>query len=323
MTSRANLIKISRKIKTVSNDIEPAVAEWIDEMTGIAVEYIHEHRGSPEIICTEMGQVLRRRLLDRLLEPEFMKRFKPDLAEVDMALRNDWLYRVSHTARKLSPPLAPAYPVPRKDAPVMGWMIGGILGALAGTVIPAMLAVSPATQVSVIMGTAPLGVAAGILGVRWLTLQSSLLGKLMGIHSSDLMDLSQIRVNARTAVKGWLHSEIVIIAFLATLTPLEHHGADDHTDRLTDGVLAALGKLRTVPDENRLEVIDELLQEAANAGFLLPVEPVEELIWKESLLNDYEVIGVISPGDPCRVLQQPVKQNERTIIKGRITRKRS
>ncbi|MCD4653215.1 hypothetical protein K8T06_04710 [bacterium] len=307
--------------KTISTDIEPVIRELVTLMTGKAVGHIESHRGTASVVLVETGEMIRRQILDKMLDISIVSQILPELNGLSEKNRTDWLHRLSYSLRKVVPDLI--IPVPRtmKDAPVIAWALGGVIGAFAGILIPALLNLDPQFRLTLATGASPLGALGGILAVRWVSLKTSFLIKISSMRSKDLMDPDQLRINVRNSIQSWIQAQLLIMVLLSKTIQVESSEISTEPDKMPAGLLSALTKLIQAPNDKRAAITQEIVQEFINAGYKSASEQTT-LIWKELLRHKYDVLGMIQPGDECRVLLQPVTQENRIRRKGRLTRKR-
>jgi len=319
MTDQVNLTIYN--YKKIFNNMEPAIAGIVTEMTGKAVGHIDSHRGTTAEILKETGQMLRRDILDKMLNRAFVNQILSEQADLPEKLQIDWLHRLSFLIRKIAPELVISESGTIKDAPVGIWLFGGVSGALAGVILPALLNLNPELRLSIAMGTSPICVICTILSIRWISMRTKILTRITGMRSKDLMDPDQVRINIRNAVESWIKSQLLILFLLAKLIPVKEESSSSVPDKLPDSLLAALMKLIQAPVDKRISITEEIILEFRHAGYEVMPES-EALVWNESLNQHYDVLGIISPGDECRVLQKPIIQGNEIRRKGRLTRKR-
>lgn len=137
----------------------------------------------------------------------------------------------------------------------------------------------------------------------------------------------QLMQNIRSALHAWLrhHADLLIILVLnAALAPPED--TDVNTYSLPDQMLRVLEKLAQADSRDDIvSTAEELIQEFNNAGFEIHADDAaanEEPLFDETLLDSYETVALIKPGEPYRILQKPVRQKGQVALKGKITRKR-
>jgi len=234
-----------------------------------------------------------------------------------------------------------------------GILLGGPLGAIIGVVFIGFLG---RHKVLLRLFQAALGGATGaevtvmFLGATspWRAVKNYLTGRLPGdgliskirrivLYITGIIVLQcavptafygqdQLQQNIRSAIHAWLrhHADLLILLVLyAALVP--HKETDENEYALPPQMLRVLEKLtQSAKNSDRDGVVstaEELVQEFNNAGFDIQPDDAGR-VYEETLLQHYEVIGLIKPGDPYRVLEKPVLQNGTVALKGKITRKR-
>lgn len=139
-------------------------------------------------------------------------------------------------------------------------------------------------------------------------------------------DRERLRRTIHSAVKSWLDSQVDLMALLLVLQrdrAVSAPATPPSSGIATAPVLEALRKLSSAGSvEDRSDVAKEVIQECENAGIVF-ASAGGDGVFDESLLEIYDVVGLIRPGDPYRVLEPAIREGERVVVKGRITPKRS
>lgn len=140
--------------------------------------------------------------------------------------------------------------------------------------------------------------------------------------------LEQLRRTLVARIRAWLGLHVDLLALLVAMQdgrPVpEIKPAQPAPAINSAAVLAALQKLaRAGSDEQRAAVAEEVIQECENAGLAFSRANRTEGVFTESLRMAYEVIGLIHEGDAYRELEPPIREGERVVAKGRLTRKRA
>ena len=138
-------------------------------------------------------------------------------------------------------------------------------------------------------------------------------------------DRDRLRAAVESAVRAWLAAHLDLMTLLLALQkdgPVEGQRQTDRPGWSTP-ILESLRKLSAATtDEERSALAGEVLQECRNAGLVFETDGAEG-VFDESLNAMYEVVGLIRPGDAYRELEPPVREGDRVVVKGRITRKRT
>lgn len=231
-----------------------------------------------------------------------------------------------------------------------GLLLGGPLGALIGVIVIGFLG---RHRVLLRLFQATLGGATGaevtvmFLGATcpWRAVKNYLTGRLPGdgllskirriiLYITGIIVLQcavptafygqdQLKQNIRSAIHTWLrhHADLLIVLTLhAALVPQED--TEKNKYMLPPQMLRVLEKLAQASGQDAIiSTADELVQEFNNAGFDIQTDD-DEPLFDETLLESYDVIGLIKPGEPYRILEKPVRQKGQVALKGKITRKR-
>ncbi len=140
--------------------------------------------------------------------------------------------------------------------------------------------------------------------------------------------IEQLRRALVARIRAWLGLHVDLLALLVAMQdgrPVpELKPAEPAPAINSAAVLAALQKLaRAGSDEQRAAVAEEVIQECENAGLAFSRAGRSEGVFTESLRMAYNVIGLIQEGDAYRELEPPIREGDRVVAKGRLTRKRA
>lgn len=320
MSDSNNLINITGNHQLLSAQLTPQMEKWVADVTGRAVEQLRTLRGSPEEVIREVAASIRRDLLDRMVDAEFMKAIYPGLTLMAPERQKTWIHQMSYALRKLSPEVHLAVPGARDIMSNSALVVTAMAGATMGVAAAFLTNLSPANQLVAALLLSPLGSFIMINGTRWSVNLSPLGNWIKPRHETDSSFLENARNNIRDAIRLWLEGSLSICLLLTGIIPSESPEHDDSIE-MPDGLLGALTKLSQVPHNKRLEMVEEVLQEFHNAGYSAEL-PEKAVMWHEGLRTEYDVLGVLHPGDRCRILQLPVKQGNEVRRKGRVTRVR-
>lgn len=134
----------------------------------------------------------------------------------------------------------------------------------------------------------------------------------------------QLRKTVESTIRSWLVAQIDLLTLLIASQGLapRREQAEDVAPVTSPALLESLTKLAGArTDSERSDIAIEVIQACENAGLTFAT-PRDEGAFDESMLDAYDVIGLISPGDPYRELEPPVLQGDRVLVKGKLTRKR-
>nr|HPQ41323.1 hypothetical protein [bacterium] len=201
------------------------------------------------------------------------------------------------------------------------WLLGSATGAVVSTAVLQLLNIAPDMAMILTYGTAPLGALAGLLSMRGLLRRFPLLGKLGRTRSVDQLDTGQLRLNIRETTASHLRLTLVLLILLARLIPGESEDETPDSGEIPVNLLHALMKLSRAPEDARTGIAEEVIQEFYNAGYT-PDSAEATIIWSEVLREKYDTLGLVNPGDRCRVMEPPVIQGAEIRRKGRVVRDR-
>ena len=137
-------------------------------------------------------------------------------------------------------------------------------------------------------------------------------------------DRDRLRAAVESAVRAWLAAHLDLVTLLLVFQKGGPAGGLRSPERSgwSRPILESLRKLSAAAtDEERSGLAGEVLQECRNAGLVFEADAAEG-VFDESLNATYDVVGLIRPGDAYRELEPPVREGDRVVVKGRITRKR-
>jgi len=132
----------------------------------------------------------------------------------------------------------------------------------------------------------------------------------------------QLENNTRESIDSWLTYHVNILVLLLQASHLKTElGVNDLPEPIPVTLLNSLQKLAETPMENRSDIADEVIQEFYNAGFKEADIPDKEH-FQADYYEHFDVLGLIEPGDPFKILEKPVIKDGKIIKKGRLTRVR-
>ena len=134
----------------------------------------------------------------------------------------------------------------------------------------------------------------------------------------------QLRRNVRSAIRSWLgiHLDLMTLLLIMQKARSDASAQAPASPISSVPILQVVQKLSlATSDEERSAIAEEMLQECENAGIVLGMRGGDG-VFTETLRDAYNVVGLINPGDPYRELDPPIREGERVVVKGRITRKR-
>ncbi len=134
---------------------------------------------------------------------------------------------------------------------------------------------------------------------------------------------TQLEKSVRSAILAWLshHTDLMILLAIGITT-----GSQDNTTLLQSSgmpgeLIRALEKLTGIEEPGqRASMAKEVIQEFKNAGYEIHV--LEEQEFSETMLEQYDVVGLIEPGDQVRILESSVIRDGLVVLKGKLTRER-
>lgn len=139
------------------------------------------------------------------------------------------------------------------------------------------------------------------------------------------VSLEQLRDTVHQAIRSWLDScaDLMALLLIQQQQQAAVAAATEPPPISAQSVLEVLQKLSLATTiEERADIAQEVLQECENLGISFAGDNGQGT-YDESLRGSYEVIGLIQPGDSYRVLEPPIRDGNRVVVKGRITRKRA
>lgn len=134
----------------------------------------------------------------------------------------------------------------------------------------------------------------------------------------------QLRSTVNQAIRSWLDGclDLMTLLLLQQKHPTMLPAASGASAITAQPLLEVLGKLSVASSAGeRSDIAEELLQECENLGMTFASNNGHGA-FEESLLDTYDVIGLINPGDAYRELESPIRDGDRVVVKGRITRER-
>ncbi len=135
---------------------------------------------------------------------------------------------------------------------------------------------------------------------------------------------AQRRRSVHAAIAYWLAAHLDLMTLLLVLQQGRTVSSTPPAGPAISStpILESLRKLSSAGSvEERSDIAKEVLQECENAGLVFATGG-QDGVFAESLQDAYDVVGLIDPGDPYRELEPPVREGQRVVVKGRITRKR-
>lgn len=318
MDDKRNQTLTSLHVDSVVRELEPAMKAELTALTGHALGHIETHRGRLEELLPETGQMLRRRVSEFVISPKIIGRVVPEWDRMPESEQEHYIHRLSYYLRRVAPEVS--IPAPRSiiRPAFAGWALGGSIGAFIGVAMAQMLSGNPEYIVVLTRILSPLGALGGLLSVRWIVSRHPFLAK-WGTRSGDRLDTDQLRINIRATIATHLRTQLTLLILGAALIPTDGSSDVPAPERLPENLLSALAKLAGAPEETRGAISTEVIQEYHNAGYS-KVPAAATITWSDALREQYDTLGVVEPGDTCRILKAPVMQDSEIRRKGRVMR---
>lgn len=313
---------LSSKLHTIAEMLDPSIERTVLEMTGRICRHVLSHRGILTVVLKEVSGQMRSEMLDRVMTPTFLDILFPELDTLPRASQDEWRRTVSFAVRRFAPDLKIPISAENSKVPFIAWASGAGLGAFAGVTLSNLLNLNPDTRLSIAMALAPLCALAGVSIIQKISRKTSLINWIANIRSAETLNMAQLEYVTKQSIESWLSSLLVLTYLTGKLLPPSDRKSASESEKMPDNLLVAIQKLIVAPFELREKVTDEVIQEFFNAGYSWN-QTTEEVVWKDELEEQFDVLGLVREGDRCRILANPVLHDGQLQQKGRLTRIRS
>ncbi len=131
-----------------------------------------------------------------------------------------------------------------------------------------------------------------------------------------------LEANITDSLRAWLDHHIGLLVLLShSIRFFPSNDQPALPSSLPAGLLTALQKLARSTPTHRTDLLDEVVQEFSNAGYATKKAP-DTPIYLPELAEQFTVLGLIEPGEPYKILDEPLFQDGKLIKKGRLTKVR-